>query len=310
MHLYGLHSLLTNDHIRMKNLSLALVLAAGLAACGSEPPPQDKLTLENGVDSAIQAERMKKTKSIFYNIPSPMETAALLKKAGAQYNKTILNDVKNVDKYTSAGQQALNLGIYGADLSYTSVFNHTQESMFYTSCSRKLADRLGVISAFNDSTLELMQSKVNDRDALLDIVSETYWNVDAYLKENGRNNISALMIAGGWIEGLYIATQVSKTNDTPELRQRIAEQRISLNDLSNLLDSYDIDDARLTGVKADITALKGLFAEVATGASGTGMVEENGVAVIGAGGTPATLTDAQLSAIRDKTAAIRTSYIN
>ena len=46
---------------------------------------------------------------------------------------------------------------FGADLSYASVFNHTQESMFYTSCAKKLADRLGVLSAFNDSTLEVMR---------------------------------------------------------------------------------------------------------------------------------------------------------
>ena len=41
------------------------------------------------------------------------------------------------------------------------------------------------------------------------------------------------MIAGGWVEGLYIATQVSLTNDSPELRQRIAEcglsEKIDLN---------------------------------------------------------------------------------
>jgi hypothetical protein len=53
---------------------------------------------------------MKKTKNIFYNIPSPMETASLLKKAGASYHGKILNDVKNVDKYTAASKQALNLG--------------------------------------------------------------------------------------------------------------------------------------------------------------------------------------------------------
>lgn len=296
--------------MHMKNWSMPLVFAVCLTACSSEPQPQDTLTLENGLDSALQAERMKKTKSIFYNIPSPMETAGLLKKAGAKYNSTILNDVKNVDKYTSAGQQALNLGVYGADLSYSSVFNHTQESMFYTSCSRKLADRLGVISAFNDSTLELMQSNLDDRDALLDIVSETYWNVDAYLKENGRDNISALMIAGGWVEGLYIATQISKMNDTPELRQRIAEQRLSLNDLINLLNSYEMDDARLNGVMADMGSLQALFADVSIGTAGNETSEESGVPVIGGGGTKATLNDAQLSAIREKAAAIRSTYIN
>jgi hypothetical protein len=288
----------------------ALVVAASLTGCGGDPAPQDQLTVDAGTDSTKE-EQIAKTKKIFYNIPSPMETAALLKKAGAQYNSKILNDVKNVDKYTAASQQALNLGVYGADLSYASVFNHTQESMFYTSCSRKLADKLGVTNAFNDSTLELMQSKMNDRDALLDIISTTYWDVDAYLKENGRDNISALMIAGGWVEGLYIATQVTTSNDSPELRQRIAEQKHSLTDLVALVGSYGVADPRLDGVKADLAALQGLFKEIRTpepGASAT--ADANGVTVIGGNEPPATLTDAQLTAIRDKAASIRNSYIN
>ena len=84
--------------MRMSKWPLFLALAAALAACGGEPPPQDSLNVDDGLDSATLAERMQKTKNIFYNIPSPMETAALLKKAGAEYNSKILNDVKNVDK--------------------------------------------------------------------------------------------------------------------------------------------------------------------------------------------------------------------
>ena len=288
---------------------IAVLVAASLVGCGSEPAAQDQLNVDATVDST-KAERLATTKKIFYNIPSPMETAALLKKAGAEYNSKILNDVKNVDRYTAASQQALNLGVYGADLSYASVFNHTQESMFYTSCSRKLADRLGVTSAFNDSTLELMQSKMNDRDALLDIISETYWDVDAYLKDNGRDNISALMIAGGWVEGLYIATQVSASNDTPELRQRIAEQKHSLGDLVGLIGAYQADDARLEGVKTDLAALQTLFAQVTMPAPGATVTQENGTAVIGGNSPAATLTDEQLKSIREKTATIRNSYIN
>lgn len=296
--------------MRMNPWLVSMAIATFLTACGGDPPAQDSLNTDQTQDSTAKADRMQRTKKIFFNIPSPMETAALLKKTGAEYNGKILNDVKKVDSYTAASQQALNLGVYGADLSYASVFNHTQESMFYTSCSRKLADRLGVISAFNDSTLELMQSKMNDRDALLDIISETYWNVDAYLKENGRDNISALMIAGGWVEGLYIATQVSITNDSPELRQRIAEQKLSLNDLLGLLNSYELDDARLKGVKEDLIALQSLFAEVQMATGDATVSESNGVTVIGSAAAPSSLTDAQLAAIRDKTASIRNSYIN
>lgn len=287
-----------------------LALVALFSACGGEQPQQDQLQVDNGQDSALVADRMKKTKNIFYNIPSPMETASLLKKAGVDYNGKILNDVKNVDKYTAASKQALNLGIYGADLSYASVFNHTQESMFYTSCSRKLADRLGVTNAFSDSTLELMQSKMNDRDALLDIISETYWSVDGYLKENGRDNISALMIAGGWVEGLYIATQVSSTNDTPELRQRIAEQKHSLADLVGLVAAYQADDARLESVKGDLAALQELFAKATTPEPGATISDVNGTTVVTGNAPPASLSDDLLKEIREKTASIRNSYIN
>lgn len=292
--------------IHPRTLLPALVLL--LAACGGGEQPKETLQATNA-DSLAQSERQSRTKKIFYSIPSPMETAALLKKAGATYDGKILNDVKNVDKYTAASKQALNLGVYGADLSYASVFNHTQESMFYTSCARRLADKLGVTSAFNDSTLELMEKHQNDRERLLDIISETYWDMDRYLKVNERENISALMIAGGWVEGLYIATQVAKRNPSAELRQRIAEQKLSLTDLIALLETYG-DDETLQGARTDLGSLAALYAEVQAGGGGVSAKQENGVTVIGAEGGPATLSDAQLKAITEKAAAIRNSYIN
>ena len=289
-----------------------LIAAALLAACGGDPSQQDALNT-GGEDSAQVKLRQKKTKAIFYSIPSPMETAELLKDAGAEYDKDILNDVLNVSKYTSSSKQALNLGIYGADLSYASVFNNTQESMFYTSCAKNLADKLGVSSAFNDSTVQLMEEakSQNDRDRLLDIVSETYWNVDAYLKDNNREAISGLMIAGGWVEGLYIATQVTKSNDTAKLRQRIAEQKLSLDDLTELLASYDATEPALVSARNDLAAIKTLFDPVGQGAHATSEVKKEGdVAVIGGGGPPATLTNEQLAAITDKVATIRNNWIN
>jgi hypothetical protein len=293
---------------RLLTLPLMAVLASLLVGCGGAQPHQDPLVTDQQ-DTTIQNTRLKKTRNIFFNIPSPMETAALLKRAGAQYNGKILNDVKNVDRYTSASRQALNLGIYGADLSYSSVFNQTQESMFYTAASRKLADLLGVTSAFDDATLERMERNMNNRDSLLNIISETYWNVDGYLKDNGRDNISALMIAGGWVEGLYIATQVARVNDSPELRQRIAEQKLSLEDLVALLDTYDQAEEALSSVRADLHSLAGLFHDVQTG-GGESVTEENGVVVVGGGGTAAQLTTQQLASIAERTAEIRNNYIN
>jgi hypothetical protein len=295
-------------HMPHPRTILPIAVALLLAACGGTEQPQDTLQAPNA-DSLAQSERLGRTKKIFYSIPSPMETAALLKKAGAAYNGKILNDVKNVDKYTAASKQALNLGVYGADLSYANVFSHTQETMFYTSCARRLADKLGVTSAFNDSTMQLMEENQNDREKLMDVISETYWEMDRYLKTNDRENISALMIAGGWVEGLYIATQVAGTNPSAELKQRIAEQKLSLTDINALLATYG-EEETLTGVRADLIALAALYADVQAGGGTTTTTQENGVTVIGAESGPATLTDAQLKAITEKAAAIRNTYIN
>ena len=291
------------------NLLLSTALAALLlASCGGEQPQQDTLTVPAADSTA--ALRAARTKNIFHNIPPPMETAALLKKAGAEYDKDILNDVKHVNDYTSATKQALNLGIYGADLSYASVYNNTQESMLYTSCAQQLSKKLGVDNAFNEQVVSRLEQNRNNRDSLLSIISETYWQVDGYLKENQRDNISALMIAGGWVEGLYIASQVAAQHDTPELRQRIAEQKLPLIDLLELVKTYSPDDPAVASVQTDLEKLTDLFKDVVTPTGAATVTQENGVAVIGGGAPTAALTDAQMKSIHEAVTAIRNAYIN
>lgn len=279
-----------------------------LAACGGEQP-SEKLHVDNALDTTLDA-RTRKTRKIFHNIPSPMETAGLLKKAGAEYDRSVLNDVRKVDDYTAASSQALALGVYGADLSYASVYNNTQESMLYTSCVQKLAKKLDVSSAFNEDVVNRMERNRSERDSLLQIISEAYWNVDSYLKENKRDHISALMLTGGWIEGLYIATRVTAAHDTPELRQRIAEQKLPLKDLIELVANYGPEEPMLVKVRTDLQGLDSLFADVVIPSGNSTVTQENGVTVIGGTAPTASLTDSQLQAITHRTAAIRNGYLN
>ena len=281
----------TMRSIPLLSTALAALL---LASCGGDQPQQDTLTVPAADSTA--ALRAARTKNIFHNIPAPMETAALLKKAGAEYEKDILNDVKHVNDYTSASKQAL--------------YNNTQESMLYTSCAQQLSKKLGVDNAFNEQVVSRLEQNRNNRDSLLSIISETYWQVDGYLKENQRDNISALMIAGGWVEGLYIASQVAAQHDTPELRQRIAEQKLPLTDLLELVKTYSPDDPAVNAVQTDLEKLTELFKDVVTPTGGATVTKENGVTVIGGGAPQAGLTDAQMKAIHDAVSAIRNAYIN
>lgn len=297
---------------RCASILTALTFLLLLSSCGDETSADNEMfdADTTSVDTSDQnEERLDKTKKIFYNIPSPMETAALLRKAGAEYDGTILNDVKSVDRYTASSKQALNLGVYGADLSYASVFDQTSESILYTSCAQRLATKLGITNAFTQDVMDRLQENNKNRDSLLHIISENYWTMDAYLKENGRANISALVIAGGWVEGLFIATQISNIAESDDLRTRIAEQSYSLEHLIALVNSYG-DDPSLSPIKEDLARVQEHFEGMDLGASSGEITEQEGVTVIGGGSTKAKITDEQLSGLSATISEIRNRYIN
>jgi hypothetical protein len=238
--------------------------------------------------------RAATTKNIFHNIPPPMETAALLKKAGAEYDKDILNDVKHVDDYTSASKQALNLGIYGADLSYASVYNNTQESMLYTSCARNWPRPSRCDNAFNEQVVwSVMEQNRNDRDSLLRHHQRDLLEVDG-LSEGERSRQHQRADDRRRLGGRPVHRYArSAQHDTPELRQRIAEQKLPLIDLLELVKTYSPDDPAVASVQTDLEKLTDLFKDVVTPTGAATVTQENGVAVIGGGAPTAALTDAQ-----------------
>ncbi|MBI4645727.1 MAG: hypothetical protein HY738_03780 [Bacteroidia bacterium] len=210
-------------------------------------------------DEIIDTGRMLKVKKIFINIPSPIEMATIMQRAGATYESDLLNPVKNIDKYTTIAQSALNLGTYGADLSYTRMFDQIQESVNYLAVIRKLSDRLGIPQDEGSFAVGRIEENIDNRDSLLLIISETYATADTYLKENDRGSTAALIIFGGWIEALYISTHIiDEKNPNQEIMQRIGEQKLSLENLVELMDVYKNDEAIMPYMPM-LTELKSVF---------------------------------------------------
>jgi hypothetical protein len=224
----------------------ALVLLLGVflfSSCNS--PEQTETTAEEEIDIEIDQQReedFNQAKQVFYSLPSPIETAMLMKRAGAKYDENLLNSITNVPNYNTTLNKALNLGIYSADLSFVSMFDQSQASVKYLSATKRLADDLGILNAVDESYIKRMENNINSRDSLMEIISETFMNSNSFLKENERPELAAIVLAGGWVEGLYIATQIAKnTSDNQELKDRIIDQRLSLTTLLALLDKYKHD---------------------------------------------------------------------
>ncbi len=174
--------------------------------------------------------------NIYFNVPTPMETAYILKKAGAIYDFSLpLDPNKAQNDYTSE-EQALLLGLYGSDLNYTIVSSKNQETMFYLNSTKILGEKLGLGNILNEEVKERVENNINSKDSMQVIISDLFWKVEMSLKDDDRESISALIIAGGWIEGLYIATQISnQMQGNQEIKSIICQQKYSSRSVLELL---------------------------------------------------------------------------
>ncbi|MBI4945610.1 MAG: hypothetical protein HY840_04325 [Bacteroidetes bacterium] len=171
-------------------------------------------------------------------IPSPLQTAMLIKKSGVPYNKTILNATDKVNAYSTKFEKCLNLGIYGADLGYTTLFDQTQDALLYFKVTNTIASSLGLSSAFDTNLIQRFQKNIGTKDSMLVLVSAAFRASNDFLKKNDRSEEAALIIAGGWVETLNFAITVMKTKGNEEIKRRIAEQKNTLNNLISLLSAY------------------------------------------------------------------------
>ena len=175
----------------------------------------------------------------FFSIPSPVLTALLIKKTSPTFYAEFLNPIENIDKYNSESIRALNLGIYGADLGYASLYNQKSQILNYLSNVEKLTNILGLESAFDKSFVDRYNSNVNNEDSLVVIISQAFMKGDIYLKNGNRKAVSILILTGGWIESMHLATQISNKNKNAELISRIGEQKQTLVTIIDVLKEYN-----------------------------------------------------------------------
>ena len=223
----------------MKNLNLFFAAAIGLVAIGcSNNHGNSKVKQNIDINVDVSAD-INRAQQVFYALPSPIETAHLIQSAGVSYNMDLSNPVDNAEKYSTTMKKALNFGVYGADLSYASLFNQTQTTIQFMATEKKIAEELGIYDFVDADVAEHIESIINDRDSVMEILADGFTNASDCLKDAGRAEVAALIVAGGWIEGLYLATQLAGLSaDNSRLIDLVIDQRLSLTILIKLLDNY------------------------------------------------------------------------
>jgi hypothetical protein len=258
-------------------------------------------------DGMAVTSRQNTLTKIFHAAPSPMETASLIKRSGASFHADALNGADRASNYTTSDAQAINLGIYGADLSYATIFEENSTSLQYLEVIKSLSEKLGVDDVLSGDVMDEVEANRNDRTMLIDIVSDTFYELNERLKFNGQEDLAGLVVASGWVEGMYLATR--HLDEAPEeLKARIAEQKLVLDDVMRLCGSYEQTPA-LTALLTSMKGIEDAYAGVGTSeGEGTTSREESGSFVIG-GGPTFTADDATIQAIASAVEAVRAGCI-
>lgn len=293
-------------------IGLGAFLATGCGGSQDEHAGHDhanETEVVEGMDAdgmAVTSRQNTLTK-IFHAAPSPMETASLIKRSGASFHGDALNSANRTSEYTTSDAQAINLGIYGADLSYATIFEENATSLEYLAAIKSLSLELGVGDVLNGEIMEEVEANRNDRGMLIDIVSDTFYELNERLKFNGQEDLAGLVVASGWVEGIYLATR--HLDEAPdELKARIAEQKLVLDDVMRLCKSYEQTEA-LSALLSSMESIEAAYTGVVTADDeSTTSREESGSFIIG-GGPNFSADDATIQAIASAVEAVRSGCI-
>lgn len=249
----------------MKKLSFILMGCILLLGCDTTKGPSEE-AYHASIDttSASKPEIPEEViGDIIQQIPSPLEISVLLKESGTNYDNGFLNPAVNSSLYSNNFKQALNLGIYGTDLGYTNIYEQNQDALFYLGSIRELADELSIGQFFDFNTIKKLATNSRNLDSLLLITTQNFNNINTYLQNQQRANISVLILTGGWLEALHISNQVlAKNPESKELKERIGEQKIILENIMLLLSVYQGRDPYIAELVQDMNKLQNEFSKV------------------------------------------------
>lgn len=221
--------------LNIKSFVLINSVAFILSACSGSKQEEVDASDDGAIVVGLDSQKIS-AQNVFNTIPSRDKLLDLIKQANTEYNVAYLNNPDDVSKYFLESSRALNLGVYGADLNVASIYDQTQESMLFFKCVNVIAKTIGVSNSFDENMGDRMQANQANRDSTLNIISQAFKSADNTLQKNGRPGTSSLLVAGAWVEGLYIACQTAKESKNEAMIKEIFNQKESLINLIELIE--------------------------------------------------------------------------
>ena len=262
-----------------------ITMTHSCSTCGRQQSVQE-ITIDLA-DLAIDTTYVDMARKVYYALPTPIELSMMMKSLGISFQSDLLNDPANASRYLTNQKRALNFGAYVTDLSYAGLFEQSQTVLRYKLAIRTLAEEWGLGAAIDVNAVRQLEENINDKDAVLRIVSETYASCTAALNENDRYFLTLAVFVGGWVEAMHIATNKTTLHDN-RTKQLLIDQKLTfdmlwmamtelknipevagmmneMSELAQLLDKIDVenvDSEEFAKIKEQIRILRQNFIQI------------------------------------------------
>lgn len=241
-------------------LSILIIIAA--TSCKHKEPEKEIFipsfsTLKSDSSGTKTPELKKET---YYGLLTPVEVCVIFNRLGIPYSDAALNPTSNSDLYLSNSKASINTGIYGVDFGYLKMFGIGQEVIDHMVTIREISNKLGIPDNLILEPVKRVQNNMADMDTITALMDKAYKNIENHLRQSGRESTAGLMVMGGWVEAMYIATQLvyNPANPDPEVVQKIAEQKYTLTSLLSFMKNY-YDDPVVVYYTKKLKYLKNYF---------------------------------------------------
>ncbi|MCJ7448931.1 MAG: hypothetical protein MUO72_14690 [Bacteroidales bacterium] len=292
--------------------SVIIFILIVIISCKSKSPEKDKLipvfsTFKT--DSTGKTEPASKNET-YYGVLTPVEICVIFNRLGVPYSDATLNPTSNMDLYLSNSKTSLNTGIYGVDFGYLKLFGIGQEVINYMVTIREMSFKLGIPDNMLTEPIRRVQNDIAEPDTITSLMQKAYNDIENHLRQSGRESTAGLIVLGGWVEALYIATQLvyNPARPDPEVVQKIAEQKYTLTALLSFLKNY-YDDPVVVYYTKKLKFLKNYFDTFEIYFEKGDLEIDKTRQVFRSSGVKMTVTVETLNKIRDYVSQLRTEMV-
>src|SRR4030042_2308821 len=295
----------------MKKLKFILILIITVILCGCKTEQTSKKDGDTEAETIEFDELKQELRDVYYRFPSPAEMFSYLDSTGLRFDKKLLSLRRNADDYLTTRDQALNLGVYIADLAYISLFQRYKESIDYVQIIYKLSDKLRISSAFDKDLIYRIEKNIKNTDSLEVISDIALTNIIRYLSRNEKEDVFALISVGGFIEFMNISMLLANDYTVDNIIvKKIAEQKIVYENILKFACQYAGNNKNVDDVLELIHPVTVFFNQLKTETKQTTVSKSDEGKLVFGGGTRILLFKDEFDQLKEIILLIRSKIIS